>query len=109
MRITYDDKFLISCSDDGVVCIWRLLNIEGKAIKIDKEFKTSTETLISRESLELKVQRIKDLTVRMHELQTEHAYQMRQNDALHNTLLKEVHEGYCSAIEELKEKNEVQM
>lgn len=43
----------------------------------------------------------------MHELQTEHAYQMRQNDALHNSLLKEVHEGYCGAIEELKEKNEV--
>lgn len=86
-----------------------MLNVEGKAIKIDKEFKTSTETLISRENLEEKVQKIKDLTVRMHELQTEHAYQMRQNDATHNAMLKEVHEGYCNAIEELKEKNEVKL
>lgn len=107
MAITYDDKILVTCSEDSVICMWKLINVEGKAIKIDKEFKTSTETLISRENLELKVQKIKDLTVRMHELQTEHAYQMRQNDALHNAQIKEVHEGYCSAIEELKEKNEV--
>lgn len=42
----------------------------------------------------------------MHELETEFAYQMRQNDVVHNLRMKDVHQGYCSAIEELKEKNE---
>lgn len=107
MEISFNDKFLITCSLDGVICIWRLLNTEGKAIKLDKEFKPSSEILISRQDLQDRINMIKDLQLRMHELQTEHAYQMRQNDVVHNLRMKDVHEGYCSAIEELKEKNEV--
>lgn len=108
MVISNDDKWLITCSTDGVICIWRLLNTEGKAKALDKEFKPTTEILISREDLQDKLNQIKDLQVRMRELQTEHAYQMRQNDVVHDLRMKDIHEGYCSAIEELKEKNEVQ-
>ncbi|KAI4457029.1 cilia- and flagella-associated protein 57 [Holotrichia oblita] len=104
--ITYDDKYLITCSHDGCIVLWRLLNIEGKAVKLDKEFTPSTEILIGRGDLEEKFAIIKDLQLRMHELETEHAYQMRQSEALHNATIKDIHEGYCSAIEELKEKNE---
>lgn len=43
----------------------------------------------------------------MSELETEHTYQLRQAEAAQAEKLKEVHEGYCAAIEELKEKNEV--
>lgn len=43
----------------------------------------------------------------MSELETEHTYQLRQAEATQAEKLKEVHEGYCAAIEELKEKNEV--
>lgn len=43
----------------------------------------------------------------MSELETEHTYQLRQAEAIQAEKLKEVHEGYCAAIEELKEKNEV--
>lgn len=76
-------------------------------MKLDKEFTPSTEILIGRGDLEEKFAIIKDLQLRMHELETEHAYQMRQSEALHNATIKDIHEGYCSAIEELKEKNEV--
>lgn len=47
------------------------------------------------------------LSTRMSELETEHSYQLRQAEATQAEKLKEVHEGYCAAIEELKEKNEV--
>lgn len=47
------------------------------------------------------------LSTRMSELETEHTYQLRQAEATQAEKLKEVHEGYCAAIEELKEKNEV--
>lgn len=107
MAISCDDKFLITCSDDGIICIWRLLNIEGKTIQLDKDFKQSSEILISKHDLEERIALIKNLQVRMHELQTEHAYQMRQNDIVNSLRMKDIHEGYCSAIEELKEKNEV--
>lgn len=48
---------------------------------------------------------IKDLSMRMTELVTEHAYQMRQTEAQHASKIKDIHEAYCLAIEELKEKN----
>lgn len=73
---------------------------------MDKEFAVAREILISREVLEDKLNQIRDLHLRMHELETEFAYQMRQNDVVHNLRMKDVHQGYCSAIEELKEKNE---
>lgn len=107
MQISCDDKYVITCSVTGVVCIWRLVNTEGKAIKLNKDFHHTSEILISRQDLHDKIVQIKDLKLRMHELQTEHAYQMRQNDVVHNLRLKDVHEGYFNAIEELKEKNEV--
>ncbi|XP_022907952.2 cilia- and flagella-associated protein 57 [Onthophagus taurus] len=106
MEITYDDRFIITASREGIICIWRLLNIEGKAIKLDKEFSPSTEILIPKVDLEEKLNFIRDLQLRMHELETEHAYQMRQIETLHNAAIKNVHEGYCNAIEELKEKIE---
>lgn len=98
---------MVTCGYDGTIVLWKLLNIEGKAVKLDKEFVPSTEILISRSDLEEKLSVIKDLQLRMHELETEHAYQMRQSEALHNATIKDIHEGYCTAIEELKEKNEV--
>lgn len=107
MEMSCDDKYLITCSVAGVICIWRLVNIEGKAIKMNKDFRHAAEILISRQDLQERIMQIKDLKLRMHELQTEHAYQMRQNDVVHNLRLKDVHEGYFNAIEELKEKNEV--
>lgn len=102
-----DDKLILTCSEDGMICIWKILNAEGKQVKLDKDFKESTDILISREEMETKMKEIRDLTQRTHEILTEHSYQMRQNDVTHNLRMKEVHEGYCVAIEELKEKNEV--
>ncbi|KAK9883072.1 hypothetical protein WA026_001275 [Henosepilachna vigintioctopunctata] len=106
MLISSNDRFLLTGAADGSICFWRILNTDGKAIKIDKEFDVAREILISREVLEDKLNQIKDLHLRMHELETEFAYQMRQNDVVHNLRMKDVHQGYCSAIEELKEKNE---
>lgn len=105
MVITADDRYLITGDIDGALCIWKLLNIEDKAIKFD--LCTSSEILISRQILEDKMDQIKNLTLRMNELETEHSYQMRQNDALHFLKMKDIHAGYCNAIEELKLKNEV--
>ncbi|XP_044759161.1 cilia- and flagella-associated protein 57 [Coccinella septempunctata] len=106
MLISANDKFILTGAEDGSICFWRILNTDGKAIKMDKEFAVAREILISREVLEDKLNQIRDLHLRMHELETEFAYQMRQNDVVHNLRMKDVHQGYCSAIEELKEKNE---
>lgn len=85
------------------------MSVEGKAIQMDKDFIPSTDILITRLDLEEKLETIRDLQLRMHELLTEHSYQMRNMEVLHAMKLKEVHEGYCLAIEDLKEKNEVRL
>lgn len=105
MCISCDDRYLITGTIDGCICFWKILNIEDKAIKYDHA--TSNEILISRQILEDKMDQIRNLQLRMKELETEHSYQMRQNDALHSLKMKDIHAGYCNAIEELKLKNEV--
>jgi hypothetical protein len=76
---------------------------------MDSEFKPSTDVLISKADLLENIQMIKDLSLRIHELETEHKYNMHKRDMMHAQKLKKVHENYCQAIEELKEKNEVQI
>ncbi|XP_030754252.1 cilia- and flagella-associated protein 57 isoform X2 [Sitophilus oryzae] len=106
MCMTYDDRFVISGATDGSLCFWKVQNAEDKAVKLDKEISTSQEILISREILEDKMGQIKNLQLRLKELETEHSYQMRQNDALHSLKMRDIHSEYCHAIEELKIKNE---
>lgn len=74
---------------------------------MDQDFKVSKEILISKHILEEKLTKIKELGLRLKELETEHAYQMRQSDAIHAMKLRDVHTAYCGAIEDLKEKNDV--
>lgn len=109
MYLSYDDRCLITGAIDGSLCFWKLGNTDEKAIKLDKEISSSNEILISREILEDKMDQIKNLSLRLKELETEHSYQMRQNDAVHSLKMRDIHSEYCHAIEELKIKNEVEL
>ncbi|XP_046473446.1 cilia- and flagella-associated protein 57 [Neodiprion pinetum] len=104
MALSYDEQMMVSTGVDGTLCVWKLSFIEGKTVQIKKDFKHSREVLISRGELEEKIQTIKDLSTRLRELETEHAYHMRQTEVQHNDTLRDVHQGYCEAIEELKDK-----
>ncbi|XP_072943065.1 cilia- and flagella-associated protein 57 isoform X1 [Epargyreus clarus] len=106
IALAYDDQTLVSVAEDASICLWRLTNSEGRAIALDKDFAYSKEILISKKDLQEKINSINLLSTRMSELETEHTYQLRQAEATQAEKLKEVHEGYCAAIEELKEKNE---
>ncbi|XP_059051010.1 cilia- and flagella-associated protein 57 isoform X1 [Achroia grisella] len=106
IALSYDDQTLVSVAQDASICLWRLTNADGRAIALDKDFAYSKEILISKKDLQEKINSINLLSTRMSELETEHTYQLRQAEATQAEKLKEVHEGYCAAIEELKEKNE---
>lgn len=43
MRLTYDDLNLITCSNDGTMCLWKLFNTERKCVKMDPDFSYSKE------------------------------------------------------------------
>ncbi|CAL7949933.1 unnamed protein product [Xylocopa violacea] len=103
IALSYNEQFLISAGIDGSLFIWRLNYPEAKG-KVGKELKYTNEVLISRRDLEEKIQTILDLNVRMRELETEHAYKMRQVEVIHNDKVRDIHQGYLQAIEELRDK-----
>lgn len=107
MLISFDDKYLLTCAADSTLAFWKLVNTMGKTVRMDKDFRVSEEILIPYTDLADKITLIRDLTMRLSELDTEHSYQMRQTEASHNLKIKDIHEAYCIAIEELKDKNTV--
>lgn len=62
------------------------------------------QVLISRGDLGEKVQTIVDLNTRIKELESEHAYNMRQTINQNNDKVRDLHLSYCEAIEELRSK-----
>ncbi|KAG5321315.1 CFA57 protein, partial [Pseudoatta argentina] len=103
IALSYNENYLISVAKDGSLCIWKLYFPEGKIIKM-RDLPYTNEVLIGKGDLEEKIHSIKNLTVRLRELETEHAYRLRQIDIQHNDKLREVHQGYSEAIKELVDK-----
>ncbi|XP_017883097.1 cilia- and flagella-associated protein 57 [Ceratina calcarata] len=103
IALSYNEQYLISTAVDGGLCIWKVNYPEGKG-KIGKELKYTNEVLISKGDLVEKINTIIGLNVRMRELETEHAYKMRQIEVVHNDNVRDIHQGYLEAIKELREK-----
>jgi len=58
MRITYDDQFLVTVSEDGCIVLWRIQDTDGRGKKSDKDVffcSYTKEVLITRTDLEEKV------------------------------------------------------
>lgn len=104
MVITYDEQVLITTGLDGTLCFWKVSYADGRSAAISREPLYLDQILIGRDDLADKVQSIRDLNTRIKELETEHAYKTRQTSLQHNEQLREIHESYCEAIEELRDK-----
>ncbi|XP_031833358.1 testes of unusual size [Nomia melanderi] len=103
IALSYNQQYLVSTGIDGSLCIWKLYDAEGKG-KTGKEAKYTNEVLIGKGDLLEKIQTVQDLNVRMRERETELAYKTRQIELQHNDKVRDLHKGYCEAIEELRDK-----
>ncbi|RZF34875.1 hypothetical protein LSTR_LSTR012870 [Laodelphax striatellus] len=106
MKLSYDDQTLITCSQDGTMCIWKVTKAEGKQIAMDPQFTYSNEILIGKSELREKINTIGQLSVRIKELDQDQVLRTRQMETAHKEKVEELRSGYCTAIEELKEKNQ---
>ncbi|XP_016840844.1 cilia- and flagella-associated protein 57 [Nasonia vitripennis] len=104
MVLTYDEQVLITTGVDGTLCFWKVSYVDGKTSALRRDLLYSDQILISRNDLGDKVHAIRDLNTRIKELETEHVYKMRQTTLQHNDKLREIHQSYCEAIEELRDK-----
>jgi len=55
MKMTYDDQYLITISEDSCIIIWKVQDREGRNMKRDKEMSYAEEILITKSDLEDKV------------------------------------------------------
>lgn len=55
MRITLNDEYLVTVSDDSSIMVWLLQERDGRNIKMDREVSWAEEVLITRTDLEDKV------------------------------------------------------
>lgn len=105
--ITYDDKMLISVGEDGTLVFWTITNAENRIAEvIDAEMGKCEDVLISRRELNAKVDQISLLEMRINEQIAEFQYQKQQGDTFHSEQMRDVHERYCKALEDLKKQNE---
>ena len=55
MKITFDDQFLITASEDACIIIWKICDKEGRGLKHDRDVPYAEEVLITKTDLEEKV------------------------------------------------------
>ena len=55
MKITFDDQFLITVSEDACIIIWKICDKEGRGLKYDRDVPYAEEVLITKSDLEEKV------------------------------------------------------
>lgn len=69
---------------------------------VSPELLNCEDVIISRKVLTEKIDSIKLLEIRLNEQMYEFEYEKKQGQSQFSQQMKEVHESYCSAIEELK-------
>jgi len=106
MRISYDDQYLFTVSDDACLFIHKLTDKEGRS-KRDRDVPYAEEILITRSDLEEKNTIMSELKTRVEELKMENEYQLRLKDMNYNEKIKELTEKFIQEMESLKTKNQV--
>lgn len=107
MKITHDDQYLVTVSEDGCLMTWRIADKEGRGVKHDREVPFAEEILITKSDLEEKNQLMSELKTRVEELKMENEYQLRLKDMNYNEKIKELTEKFIQEMESLKTKNQV--
>lgn len=106
MQITHNDMLLATASEDGSLVIWTILNNEGRMAPMNADLGQCVDVMIPRRLLIDKIETIASLELRIKQQIAEFQYQMKQGAASHSEQMRDIHTGYCTAIEDLKQKNE---
>lgn len=104
MALTHNQLTLITTGVDGTLCFWKIIAEDMTTAGL--EYVYANHVLIDREIVAEQLQRIKELTIRIKELETEHAYVITQMTNRNNEKLREIHLVYTEAIQELRSKIE---
>ena len=107
MKISYDDTYLFTVSEDASLYMFKIMDKEGRGLK-SKDITFAEEILISKSDLQEKDTAMKELKTRVYELNMENEYQLRLKDMNHHEKTKELTEKFIQEMESLKTKNQVE-
>ena len=102
LRVSFDDQFLFSTSDDGSLYVFKITDKENRTVKREREIVYADEILVTKSDLEEKNQMMNELKTRVEELKMENEYQLRLKDMNFNEKIKEMTEKFMQEIEALK-------
>ncbi|KAJ3228464.1 Cilia- and flagella-associated protein 57 [Clydaea vesicula] len=102
LRVSYDDQFLFSTSEDGCLYVFKISDKDTRGAKSSKEIIYSDEILVTKSDLEEKNSLMAELKTRVEELKMENEYQIRLKDMNFSEKIKEVTEKFMQEIEALK-------
>lgn len=78
MSLSIDDSVLITCSEDGSICIWEVKEVIDRVKNVDNRFKYSDDILVKRSKLEKINDKIDELKVVVDKLEIENATSVKK-------------------------------
>ncbi|XP_071455060.1 cilia- and flagella-associated protein 57 [Hetaerina americana] len=106
MKMSYNDRHIITASEDGSICIWKVDAKVTGLIKLGTDVIESKDILIGKEDLQNKVELIQELTARVNHLELEHAFKMKEAQDQHSEKLQKIQDSYYKELEDIKKLNE---
>merc|ERR1711937_813721 len=109
IRITFDDYFLFSCSEDGCLFIFDVRKKDRMVSKRDKEnaLPPADEILVTKLFLEEKQTQLLELERQVDELSNQIEFQLRHRESYHKEEMVELEEKYGQEIEQERTKYEL--
>merc|ERR1719183_1866 len=109
IRITFDDYFLFTCSEDGCLFIFDVRRKDRMVSKRDKEnaLPPADEILVTKLFLEEKQTQVLELERQVEELNNQIEFQLRHRESYHKEEMVELEEKYGQEIEQERTKYEL--
>jgi len=109
IRITFDDYYLFSTSEDGCLFIFDVKKKDRVVSKRDKEnvLPPSDEILVTRTFLDEKQAQLLELERQVEELSNQIEFHLRHRESFHKEEMVELEEKYSAEIEQERTKYEL--
>merc|ERR1712232_91063 len=109
IRITYDDYYLFTCSEDGCLYIFDIRKKDRVSSKRDKEnaLPPADEILVTRTFLDEKQAQLLELERQVEELSNQIEFQLRHRESYHREEMVELEEKYTQEIDQERTKYEL--
>jgi WD40 repeat protein len=109
IRITYDDAYLFTCSEDGCLYVFDVRKKDRVSSKRDKEnaLPPADEILVTRTFLDEKQNQLVELERQVEELSNQIEFQLRHRESYHREEMVELEERYTREIDQERTKYEL--